>query len=113
MPEEIIMLEDLEEVVDNKYLAVNIAARRARRLNEGERSVITSSAKKPSTIALQELVQGKLEYRLEEAPIAVVEEETPELEEALLDEEEGLLDEVEYVDDTDMITDDEEPEEGL
>lgn len=110
MPEEIIMLEDLEGVVENKYLAVNIAARRARTLNEGDRSVITTSAVKASTIALQELVQNKLAYKVAETK--PTKDELLELDETLLDDEEPLLDE-EYIDDTDLILDDDEPEEGL
>lgn len=110
MPDEIIMLEDLEGIVENKYLAVNIAARRARNLNEGDRSVINTTAVKASTIALQELVQNKLSYRVREVKPA--KEDSLELDETLLDDEEPLLDE-EYIDDTDLILDDDEPEEGL
>ncbi len=110
MPDEIIMLEDLEGIVENKYLAVNIAARRARRLNEGDRTTIQTSAVKPSTIALQELIQGQLEFEIKE--IISQSEDILELEDPLLDDEEPILEE-EYIDDTDLIVDDEEPEEGL
>ena len=111
MPEDVIMLEDLEGVIENKYLAVNVAARRARQLNEGERALIQTNMVKPSTIALQELIQGKLEYRVRS--LTPPPSEVPELEETLLDEDEEPILEEEYIDDTDLVIDDEEPEEGL
>lgn len=110
MPEEVIMLEDLEEIVSNKYLAVNIAARRARQLNEGERPTIKTGVVKPSTIALRELVEGKLEFRV--LQVSQQPEDSLELDDTLLDEDEPILEE-EYIDDTDLVIDDEEPEEGL
>lgn len=112
MPEEVIMLEDLEGVIENKYLAVNVAARRARQLNQGDRPLVETNMVKPSTIALQELIQGKLEYRVRS--LTPPPEELEEIDETLLDDEdeEPLLEE-EYIDDTELSIDDEEPEEGL
>ena len=61
-----IYIEDTLERVANKYLAVNIAARRARQLNELELPVgiKARSAKKPTTQALLELIEGNLKYEL-------------------------------------------------
>jgi DNA-directed RNA polymerase omega subunit len=58
------MIEDLEAIVGNKYLAANIAARRARQLNTGVRPKIKTNHIKHPTIALEELATGELEYKL-------------------------------------------------
>jgi DNA-directed RNA polymerase omega subunit len=59
-----ILIEDLEPLVPNKYLAVNVAARRARELNDRELPVgeLAKTARKPTTQALLELVEGLLAY---------------------------------------------------
>ena len=59
-----IYIEDIVDKVPNKYLAVNVAARRARELNQmslpvGERA---KEAQKPTTQALLELMEGVLTY---------------------------------------------------
>ncbi|RKY04219.1 DNA-directed RNA polymerase subunit omega [Candidatus Poribacteria bacterium] len=58
-----VLIEDLLSI-GNKYLAANIASRRARQLNAGERPRIKTSHIKPATIALEELAAGALEYRV-------------------------------------------------
>ncbi|HID55226.1 TPA: DNA-directed RNA polymerase subunit omega [Candidatus Poribacteria bacterium] len=59
-----VMIEDLEEIIGNKYLAANIAARRARQLSIGVRPRIKTNHIKHPTIALEELAAGELEYKL-------------------------------------------------
>ncbi|MBM3215806.1 DNA-directed RNA polymerase subunit omega [Candidatus Poribacteria bacterium] len=61
-----ILVEDVERRVTNKYLAVNIAARRARELNELELPFgdHARSARKPTTQALVELVEGRLDFEV-------------------------------------------------
>jgi len=51
-------------LIPNKYLAVNVAARRARELNDLELPVseFARIAKKPTTQALLELIDGRLQY---------------------------------------------------
>lgn len=46
------------EKIPNKYLAVIVASKRARAINDGERSLVKSSAKKHTTIALEEIAAG-------------------------------------------------------
>ncbi len=58
-----IYLEDVIKVVSNKYLAINIAAKRARELNEKGISLLNISSRKPASVALEELVEGKIDYR--------------------------------------------------
>ena len=59
----------LEEVLkksktSNKYVAVNIAAQRARNLTERSIAMLTGNAPKPVTIALEELVAGRIGHRV-------------------------------------------------
>lgn len=53
-------LDQLVERVDAKYTLVIIAARRARDLQAGMPKQVDSRSNKPVTIALEELVAGKL-----------------------------------------------------
>lgn len=46
------------------YKLVVLAARRASELNEGAPKLVDSESKKTSTIALEEIAQGKVSYRV-------------------------------------------------
>lgn len=59
----IVYLEELDEQVDNKYLAVNIIAKRARALNDELLGAGLSKKKMPVSIATEELAAGELEYK--------------------------------------------------
>lgn len=61
-----ILVEDVLSLVENKYLAVNIAARRARELNDLDLPVseFAKIARKPTTQALLELIDGRLQYEM-------------------------------------------------
>ncbi len=112
-----VMLEDIMKVINNKYLAVNIAARRARLLNEGAVTAVKTNAVKATTIALEELLAEKLEHQILHRGELREIEERMRLEATLIvddadEAEEPLLDE-EYVDDRGFVVDDEEPEEGI
>lgn len=62
----IIYIEDSIKHVPNKYLAVNVAAQRARQLNERALPVgeAAKQARKPTTQALLELIEGRLRYEV-------------------------------------------------
>lgn len=63
-------LETLLKKVDSKYTLVVLAAKRARQITEErERGVIGSGAPKPVTVALEEIVDGKVTYRRTKAGI--------------------------------------------
>ena len=71
---EVVYNEDLVKTVENKYLAVNIAAKRARDINANGLPLAPSSTggdkkKKPVAIATQELVDGKLRFEEREAKV--------------------------------------------
>jgi DNA-directed RNA polymerase omega subunit len=61
-----IYVEDVIAEIPNKYLAVNVAAQRARVLNERDLPVgdAAKQAKKPTTQALLELIEGRLSYEV-------------------------------------------------
>ena len=56
--------DDLNEKVDSKFRLVIIAAKRSRQLNQGVRPLAQRNAVKPTYIALDELVAGRLEYEV-------------------------------------------------
>ncbi len=55
---------DITEHATNKYLAVLVAAKYARVLNEFPRDRSKSGEKKLSTRALEDLSEGDIEYRV-------------------------------------------------
>ena len=59
----IVYLEELDEQVENKYLAVNIIAKRARALNDELLGAGLSKKKMPVSIATEELAAGELEFK--------------------------------------------------
>lgn len=59
----VVYLEDIEDLVGNKYLAVNVAARRARQLNEKGIPILKFNVRKPASVALQALVEGEIGYQ--------------------------------------------------
>lgn len=63
-------LEKSLEKVSNRYLLVVLAAKRARQLNRGAQAQLESKHKKPTSVALQEIADAKVGYRLkdEDAP---------------------------------------------
>ncbi|MEE9539386.1 MAG: DNA-directed RNA polymerase subunit omega [candidate division NC10 bacterium] len=56
--------DDLNEKVDSKFRLVIIAAKRSRQLNQGVRPLAQGKSVKPTYIALDELVAGRLEYEV-------------------------------------------------
>lgn len=52
----------LMERADSPYTLVIAAARRARKIQEGEKSLIETKSTKPVSIAFEEIMDGKLSY---------------------------------------------------
>lgn len=80
-------IEELMARVDSKFTLVTLAARRARQINSYYRQLgeglgaylppqVHSTSRKPLTIALEEIAEGKIEYDREayEAAIREIEE---------------------------------------
>ena len=114
-----VILEDFMEIIENKYIAANMAAKRARWLNEKKRlPTIKTDALKETTIALEELLANKLGYKIVQPEESKEVEELvpigpPTSEEEKLEEESESLFDEEYIDDRKMVVEDEEPEEGI
>ena len=71
---DVVYNEDLVKTVENKYLAVNVAAKRARDINANGLPLAPSSTadkkRKPVAVATQELIEGKLHFEEGEAKVA-------------------------------------------
>ena len=112
---EVVYNEDLVKTVKNKYLAVNVAAKRARDINANGLPLApantTDKKKKPVAIATQELIAGQL--RFEKGEAKVPEPKTPSIFTDVEEPEDGsdIFDEelLEHGNDTEV----EEREEGL
>ena len=113
----LIYLEDIVEQSGNKYLAVNIAAKRAREINaENSLPMLMANAEKPVTIAIDELRSGRIEHEeldqpeqpLDDSPFAAIDDEEDEDAEGL----DELQSTEEYYEE-DEVTDPDETEEGL
>ncbi len=58
----VVYLEDIVKTVGNKYLAIHLAGQRARQLNKKEASLFTAVSRNPASEAIEELIEGKIEY---------------------------------------------------
>jgi DNA-directed RNA polymerase subunit omega len=59
-------LEKSLDKASNRYLLVVLAAKRARQLNRGATPQIEAKYRKPTSLALEEIAQGKVGYRMKE-----------------------------------------------
>ena len=59
-------LEKSLNKVSNRYLLVVLAAKRARQLNRGAAPQVETRHKKPTSVALEEVAEAKVGYRLKE-----------------------------------------------
>lgn len=48
---------------DNRYTLVMLTAKRARQIVEGSEALVETESTKPVTIAIEEIVQGKIKYK--------------------------------------------------
>lgn len=56
-------LESLMQKVDSKYTLVTLAAKRARKLTDGDEPLVETDTKKVVSIAMEEIDQGKITYK--------------------------------------------------
>jgi DNA-directed RNA polymerase subunit omega len=59
-------LENALNKASNRYLLVVLAAKRARQLNRGATPQIETRHKKPTSMALEEIAEVKIGYRLKD-----------------------------------------------
>lgn len=57
-------LSDLLKQTKNKYILVILAAQRAVQLSKGENSMVESKSDKPIIIALEEIAEGKIKFKM-------------------------------------------------
>ncbi len=51
------------DYIDSKYRLVHICVERAKQLIEGAKTMVKTKSIKPTTIALEEFLEGKLEFK--------------------------------------------------
>ena len=113
----LIYLEDILEQTGNKYLSVNIAAKRAREINaENSLPILVADAEKPVTIAIEELKSGRITYEESDQPEKPLEDSLfgsiDSGEDEDMEKGEEVLPTEEYYEE-DNVTDPDEVEEGL
>lgn len=59
-------LEKSLDKVPNRYLLVVLAAKRARQLNRGAQPQLETKQKKPTSVALEEIADARIAYRVKE-----------------------------------------------
>ncbi|HXG16470.1 MAG TPA: DNA-directed RNA polymerase subunit omega [Calidithermus sp.] len=59
-------LEQALTRISNRYLLVVLAAKRARQINRGAPPRVETRYRKPTSVALEEISQGKVEYRVKD-----------------------------------------------
>lgn len=59
-------LERALDKVSNRYLLVVLSAKRARQINRGAPPRVETRHKKPTSVALEEISQAKVEYRVKD-----------------------------------------------
>ena len=113
---EVVYNEDLVKTVENKYLAVNVVAKRARQINADGLPLVPSSAgnkkQKPVAMATQELVDGRLSYKQGEAEVPDASAASIFTDPQDANDESDIFSE-EIVADEAQNTEQEEPEEGI
>lgn len=70
-----ITVEDCLKKVPNRFLLVNMVAKRVRQIREGSEYLVSSPKNEDIVVSLREVAAGRIRLRLEE------EETTPQLEE--------------------------------
>jgi len=56
-------ISELLEKIDNRYILVNVTAKRARMLNEGVQPLTARTSTKDVVTAINEINEGKIRYR--------------------------------------------------
>lgn len=62
----------LMEGFDSNYRFILVAARRARQLQGGARPMVTTTARKPCKVAMEEIKSGKVKWLIPEEPRSAV-----------------------------------------
>lgn len=63
-------INELTNIGDSRYTLVILAAKRSREIVEGAKPLIETDSIKPVSIAIEEIVAGKIKYRRPDKNIA-------------------------------------------
>lgn len=55
-------INELSKLGDSRYTLVMLAAKRSRQLVEGAKPLIETTSTKPVSIAIEEIIEGKITY---------------------------------------------------
>ncbi|GFN36350.1 DNA-directed RNA polymerase subunit omega [Tepidimicrobium xylanilyticum] len=56
-------INELAKIADSRYTLVMLTAKRSRQLVDGAKPLIETNSTKPVTIAIEEIMAGKLKYK--------------------------------------------------
>ncbi|NLX61051.1 MAG: DNA-directed RNA polymerase subunit omega [Tissierellia bacterium] len=56
-------INDLAKFADSRYTLVMLAAKRSRQIIDGKEPLVETKSNKPVTIAIEEIVKGKVKYK--------------------------------------------------
>ncbi|CCQ96052.1 DNA-directed RNA polymerase subunit omega [[Clostridium] ultunense Esp] len=56
-------INELSNIADSRYTLVMLAAKRSRQLVDGGKPMVETSSTKPVSIAIEEIIQGKIKYK--------------------------------------------------
>ena len=62
-------IEELLKQCGSVYRLVILAAKRAKELAEGSPALVETTSRKPTSVALEEILHGKVLYKGDEAPV--------------------------------------------
>lgn len=83
-----ITVEDCLKRTPNRFLLVNMAAKRVRQIREGSEYLVSSPKNEDIVIALREIAAGKVNLHREETEVKQITEEVTEAKEAKEEKEE-------------------------
>ena len=93
MKDDTTLINEVLDKIPNKYIAVIIASKRARAINDGLRTSVRSSATKPTTMAMEEIAVVNVEPGPPVPEIEAAEEEAEAEKELLLSSDNDTEDE--------------------
>jgi DNA-directed RNA polymerase omega subunit len=76
MPEQSLLSQALDRV-KNRFLLTNVLAKRIMQLRKGSVPLVETDEKDYESIALQEIVQGKLEWEVSEISAITTDDQAP------------------------------------
>jgi DNA-directed RNA polymerase subunit omega len=105
MKDDITLINEVMDKIPNKYMAMVVAAKRAKALNQGAKPLVKVDAQKPTTLALYEIASGVIEPSIDKTAkdMLIIESDSSES----VPTAEILIDDIDEIDiDTEIETSD-------